>query len=414
MTRHLLRLVWNRKRQNFLLSVEILCAFFVLFAVVLLGLQAWTNARQPLGFDGDGVWVLSLGSGQPGTDPAMKERQRETLRLLGAALAEMPQVEAHAAVWTAPYSNASWGSSMHLEDGRTFDHAGNRADDRLAAALRLELVAGRWFSREDDGVSWEPVVVNERFARDLFGGGPAVGQTLRLRRERVAPGPGERPDRERRIVGVVRDFRQHGEYATPDNYLFYRVSLEVPADDVDLPGAFVLRMRPGTTAAFEAPLVRRLQQVAPDWRIGVTDLERMRETKLRQYTTPLTVVGTVAGFLLLMVALGLTGVVWQNVTQRTREFGLRRAKGASAPDVRRQVLFELGLMTSLAICLGVLVVAQLPLLPLPEELRLITPGVFLASIVVSAAAIYLVTMICGLYPSRLATRIPPAEALHYE
>ena len=30
-----------------------------------------------------------------------------------------------------------------------------------------------------------------------------------------------------------------------------------------------------------------------------------------------------------MVALGLTGVVWQSVTQRIREFGLRRAKGAT-------------------------------------------------------------------------------------
>ena len=47
------------------------------------------------------------------------------------------------------------------------------------------------------------------------------------------------------------------------------------------------------------------------------------------------VVGTIAGFLLLMVALGLTGVVWQSVTQRIREFGLRRAKGATIANVRR-------------------------------------------------------------------------------
>ena len=43
---------------------------------------------------------------------------------------------------------------------------------------------------------------------------------------------------------------------------------------------------------------------------------------------PLIAVGLVAGFLMLMVALGLLGVLWQNVTQRTREMGLRRAKGA--------------------------------------------------------------------------------------
>ena len=42
-----------------------------------------------------------------------------------------------------------------------------------------------------------------------------------------------------------------------------------------------------------------------------------------------------------MVALGLSGVVWQNVTQRTAEIGLRRAKGARIGDIHRQILGEL-------------------------------------------------------------------------
>ena len=81
------------------------------------------------------------------------------------------------------------------------------------------------------------------------------------------------------------------------------------------------------------------------------------------------VVGTIAGFLLLMVGLGLTGVVWQSVTQRIREFGLRRAKGATIRSVRAQVLTEMMIMTSLALIVGVALIAQLPLLPLPSEMR---------------------------------------------
>ena len=140
----------------------------------------------------------------------------------------------------------------------------------------------------------------------------------------------------------------------------------------------------------------------------------MRESMLRMYTMPLVAIGTVAGFLLLMVALGLTGVVWQSVTQRIREFGLRRAKGATIADIRRQVLVEMVIMTSLALLVGVLLVAQLPLLPLPTDLQVIPAGVFAASIAISVAAIYFLTLLCGWYPSRLATRVQPAEALHYE
>ena len=140
----------------------------------------------------------------------------------------------------------------------------------------------------------------------------------------------------------------------------------------------------------------------------------MRETMLRQYTMPLIAIGTVAGFLLLMVALGLTGVVWQSVTQRIREFGLRRAKGATIADIRRQVLVEMVIMTSIALVVGVALLAQLPLLPLPSELDVIPAGVFTLSIAASAGAIYVLTLLCGWYPSRLATRVQPAEALHYE
>src|SRR4029079_4607096 len=120
------------------------------------------------------------------------------------------------------------------------------------------------------------------------------------------------------------------------------------------------------------------------------------------------------GFLLLMVALGLTGVVWQSVTQRIREFGLRRAKGATIPNIRAQVLTEVAIMTSIALAVAVVLVAQLPLLPLARELRVVTAPVVVGSIVFSVFAIYALTLLCGWQPSRLATRIQPAEALHYE
>ncbi len=160
-------------------------------------------------------------------------------------------------------------------------------------------------------------------------------------------------------------------------------------------------------------LVRRLQREAPDWSFEVSTLDHLREKKLRDYTAPLTLLAVVSGFLLLMVALGLTGVVWQSVTQRMREFGLRRAAGAAGASVRRQVLAEMAVMTTFALLAGALLLAQLPFLPLPREMAF-APAVFGGAVALSAAAIYCLTLACGWYPSRLATRIPPAEALRYE
>jgi putative ABC transport system permease protein len=61
--------------------------------------------------------------------------------------------------------------------------------------------------------------------------------------------------------------------------------------------------------------------------------------------------------------------------------------------------------------LGILVVVQFPLLDL---IGFISGKIYFYSILAAALMIYLLTMLCGLYPSRLATRVQPAEALHYE
>jgi putative ABC transport system permease protein len=65
-----------------------------------------------------------------------------------------------------------------------------------------------------------------------------------------------------------------------------------------------------------------------------------------------------------MVGLGLIGVLWQNLIQRTRELGLRRAAGASRAAVHRQVFFEQVILTSLGVLLGAVLIAQLPILDL--------------------------------------------------
>ena len=417
MTRHLLRLIWNRKRQNFLLTVEIFFSFLTLFGVVLLGMQYANNARHPVGYQIARVWSIDVDRKEPADDPAVRNRHRETYDQLVRALGDMREIEVVSAGFVGPYANSSWGSGTRLPGGRNVDFGVNSVTDSYRDLFNLQVVEGRWFSREDDAAAWKPIVINRRLAREIFGDATAVGQIIPEEPDPDAPAPepGAAAKRQsKRVIGVIDEFRQNGELSAPQNYLFYRMRLDNPDPEANLPERIFVRLRPGTPASFEESLVRRAMAVAGAWSFEVQAVEDMRIDKLRQYTTPLMVVGTVAGFLLLMVGLGLTGVVWQSVTQRIREFGLRRAKGATIPNVRAQVLGEIVIMTSLAVIAAVILLAQVPLLPLPRDLTGIPASVFIASIAVSIAAIYVLTLACGWQPSRLATRIQPAEALHYE
>ena len=132
---------------------------------------------------------------------------------------------------------------------------------------------------------------------------------------------------------------------------------------------------------------------------------------LRDDVPTLAAGGLIAAFLLAMVALGLTGVLWLNVTQRTREVGLRRAKGATARSIQRQLRGEVLVLTSIAVTVGLLVVVQFPILRLFTTVEW---TVYASGLVISMVLIYLLTIACAWAPSRLASSIEPAEALRWE
>jgi len=406
MTRHLLKLVWNRRRTNLLVVVEIFCSFLVLFGVMTLAVFYLDNYRQPLGFSAEGVWVVTMSVPEAGPGGPRAEHA-DTARRLADAAREFPEVVEASGAFTSPYSNAGWNNNLTI-DGRTTMLWVNQVGDDYDRVMGLQVRRGRWFSREDDGAAFMPVVVNEEAARFLFGDADPVGRVIPQDAPRdgsVAP--------EQRIVGTVDAFRQSGEFSEPVPYSFRRFATASadPKEPPAVPRLLTLKVRPGTPVAFEEKLMARLQAEARDWSFEVEPLAQMREAFLKDRLTPVVAVAVVAAFLMLMVALGLTGVVWQNVTQRTREIGLRRAKGATAGRIHRQILGELVVMTTLALAAGLAVVVQFPLLDLVGAVR---PAVYAASLALSVLAIYGLTLVFGWYPSRLATTVQPAEALRYE
>ena len=154
-----------------------------------------------------------------------------------------------------------------------------------------------------------------------------------------------------------------------------------------------------------------MEQVAPDWLYEAKLLEDRRHDQLVEVVLPLIIIGVIAVFLIVMVGLGLVGVLWQSVTQRTGELGLRRALGASASSVRMQILRELWALTALAVAAGTIIFLQLPLFGanLGASWPVILTGMAQAYVI-----IFVFVTFCALYPTWLAMRIEPAAALNYE
>lgn len=398
MTRHLLKLVWKRKRTNALLTLEIFFSFLVVFMVATMAASMIGRWRKPLGFDYQNVWVAKIAFPPAAEVDEMNSEYRRVVNSLIRETRTFSEVEAVAGDQMTAFGNGAWTSTTE-ENGKRIEINVDTVSDDFIKVMKLPLLRGRWFNADDDAATIEPAVVDADLARSVYGTLDVIGKVV-----------GDDPKYQYRIVGVVAPYRKSGELSDDQvRMLFHRLSLNVQQGRVGR--SLVIRVRPGTPAEFEQTLLQRLHGVAPDYPIRIQHMDQQRVTIMKLFMAPAILGGIVALFLIVMVTLGLSGVLWQNVTRRTRELGLRRALGATGSSVHRQILGEVALLSTLAIVIGVVIVAQLPILGL---FRIVTPAAYGKGIVSALATIYGLTLLCGLYPSVLAGRVQPAQALHYE
>jgi putative ABC transport system permease protein len=395
MIRHLFILIWNRRRANFLLITEIFLAFVVLFVVGSLVVYNQQNYRMPPGFAYEQVWRVDL---DPGALP--QAGRLATVRQVMARLRAMPEVVAVGRTSSnTPFSGSTNNSSVFGGPGEDAAHeqaSGMLVEDDLHAVLQLPLVAGRWFDKRDDATAIAPAVLTRDLAEKLLPGQAPLGKVIR------------RNGTEYRVVGLIERFRADDPLAEPRPAILMRVS---PQDTAwGEASSMLLRVRPGAGAALERQMTTEIMAIAKGWNVGITAMQEQRAAQLKRALTPLVALGLVCVFLIVNVAMGLFGVLWQTINQRRAEIGLRRAIGASAGRISGQIVGEVLVVTTFGLLLGLLVAAQFPLLSVMD----IRPGVYVQAMLLATGLVYLLTTFCALYPSRLAASIQPATALREE
>ncbi|MCJ8270775.1 MAG: FtsX-like permease family protein, partial [Psychrosphaera sp.] len=222
------------------------------------------------------------------------------------------------------------------------------------------------------------------------------------------PKNGEEDILTRRVVGVFEDYRHKGDFSVPGHLMFLRYDINNKKAWFN---AYALVIKPGVPAEFEEKLLNQLNAAAPDWDFDVQTWSQLRRLHINEKMKSIVLVAIVGGFLMLMVCFGLFGVLWQNVTRRTSEIGLRRALGATGSSVQGMIIMELVAFAILAVIVGTLLLAQVPLLGVFE---IFDWGMFFKSVLLSAVLICSLTALCALYPGWMAAKYDPAEALHFE
>jgi putative ABC transport system permease protein len=391
---NLFRLIWNRKRQNFLIMLELFFSFIILFAMFTLVINYYQSYKQPAGFEYASVWSINRTGPENGALPISRDSAILLDRVVKQQVKSMPGIEEVSYSGTnTPYSGNRSTANL-TNDKTTVNSDFFVTEDSYANVLGMQMEAGRWFTKEDDGTNYYPCVINQELQDQLFDGEEAVNKLISFNQKTY------------KVVGVA------GNMKTVSDYTDARPAFYTRADTTFYGNSnpILVKVKDADDATLEPKLFKSLSGLTKSSSVEIVHLDEKRESANKLELFPVIMVVIIVIFFIINVALGLFGVLWQNINKRKSEIGLRMAIGASRKDILKQMVGETLLLTSLAVLVGSFFAIQFPLLNILD----IASGIYFTALLLAIVFLYLFVTFCALYPARQAASIYPRDALHNE
>lgn len=391
----------NRARlRKMLVGAEAALAVLLVVGAALFGESLVRLYRVDLGFDTHNLLTFNVAlSGEGSESPA---RQAQFFERLLERMRAVPGVTAAAAAVTLPIGGDDFGGRLYVE-GRPLPVRGS--EPRLGyqsvepgwfTTLGMRVVEGRDFSRTDSATSQPVIIVNRALAQLLWPGASPIGQ--RVRDSRVSNDP------PMEVIGVVGDVLHNGPSA-PARPEFYRPFPQDPFSFM----AVALRTsgRPESFAGAVRAAVTELDPAQPISAVSSMDAHLERAYGRSRFLASLTILfGALA---LLLAVVGVYGVASVSVAQRSREFGVRTALGATPAQLIRDVLSDSLKPVSIGAAAGL--VAAIAASSAARALLFGTPPTEVSAYAFAVAMLVGAAAAGTLIPARRAARIDPVRAL---
>lgn len=271
------------------------------------------------------------------------------------------------------------------------------------------LLRGRFFTDRDNDTAQPVAIINVEAAQQFFPGENPVGKRIGV--NYVALGTVNAP-RMREIVGIVSNLRQR-ELEAPSEPAVYLPYLQDETHHVLASMNLFVRSSGNDPGLLGNSVRSKIQSMYPNQPVErVTVMQDVVSHSLAQRTYSVGLMSAFAGLALLLCALGIYGVVSYVTLQRTREFGIRMALGATRQDVLRNVLQQGGSLVAAGVFLGLglSLLTTRALAQLLFETAPFDPAILACSVLMLG----LIGVLASLLPGIRASRLDPRAALNTE
>lgn len=276
-----------------------------------------------------------------------------------------------------------------------------------ATVRNVTVDSGSFISDQDNSGLSRVAVIGPTTRDDLFGeGADPIGQTMRIK------------GIEFKIIGLTKS--KGGSMSGNQDDIIY-----VPLTVSQKLLAGNQRVSTISIQAVDQKSMAQLQQDISDLLLSrhhisditkadfsILNMNDLVETASSMTKTLTILLASIAGISLVVGGIGIMNMMLTNVTERTREIGLRKAVGAKSRDINLQFLSESIILTFVGGVMGILLGSLIAVAI--AKIGGITTKVSPISILLAVGVSSLTGIVFGYYPAKRAARLNPIEALRYE
>jgi putative ABC transport system permease protein len=332
---------------------------------------------------------------------------------VGRDIAAIPGVRSIAWATTLPMGRSYEGSVFFdvVGDSRPSAQQRPEADYQIVSppyfdAVDLPLVAGRRFDERDIAAAPRVCIVNEAMAARHFGSASPMGRQVSMR---PTGSPQAKPVT-CEVVGIARQVKAHPAETADLLQIYVPIAQDTPGDIF-----LLVRSASGEAESLVAPVRAAIARHDPSQLVSVRgamtlDDVAVEATARHRFRAALVTAFSVLAFLLAMI--GLFGVMAYSVQQQFRDFGVRRALGASTGDVVRLVAGRAVRVIGVGAIVGLVLAPMIG--RLLETMLFGVQPLDPATLFAVAAVVAVGALVSAAGPALRATRIDPARALRSE
>lgn len=418
MIRHIFKIIWNERKINLWILIELILVFCILWFCVDYTYFFARRYLEPKGFNIDNVYNVNLGMKMhaEGTDDEDVDYEKilDDFWTIMDRINKSPEIESSSvAIAAMPYSG-SYTDNMFYVDTASVPMQMKSVTSGYFDVFGFKILSGNINNWDD---SSERIAILSGNAQNMILGRP-VEEIKKV---------SAKHEEEFKIIGTVHPTKR-GDFEA------YNTIIYMPFDKkdkriVDWGGPEIsVRIKPEFKEEFISRFSKNMQEqlsVGLYYLSSVTPFDKQRDDYIKYwgYDNSFKSIFSVSAFLLINIFLAVVGTFWFRINTRRSEVGLRIALGATRTNIKAIFILETLILLFLASIVAALVSINISVTDLlsgigvpsiDREKNPVEISQYLADYVFTFLILAIISVFAVWYPSRRASKIAPAEALKDE